>query len=58
MSMLEKLIGIPLDKVSDEELEELVMKGRLAREQAAPAKATRKASPKKAEPEIDFDEFE
>lgn len=33
MSYLEELIGKPLDQVSDEELEECIIKGRLAREE-------------------------
>lgn len=47
MGTLQDLIDIPLDEVSDEELEELIAKGRLAREYR-PEPKTRKASAKKA----------
>lgn len=43
MSLLEELIDIPLDQISDEELEEAVMKGRVAREYKEPPKARKTA---------------
>jgi hypothetical protein len=49
MSSLEDLIGRPLDQISDEELEEIVKKGRLAREEESPKKKAAKA---KKEPGI------
>jgi hypothetical protein len=62
MSLLEELIGQPLDKIDDSELDELIMKGRLAREQRAPnkEKAVKKVSTAAASKmsEIDFDAFE
>jgi len=59
MSKLEDLIGRPLDQVSDEELEELVIRGRLAREQQAPAKEKKASKPKKESKliEVDLDDF-
>jgi len=59
MSILEDLIGQPLHEVSDEELEELVMKGRLAREQQTPAKEKKASKPKKESKliEVDLDDF-
>ncbi len=61
MSLLEELINRPLDQISDEELDEIIMKGRLAAEQP---KTTAKGRTKK-EPttpaiiaDIDLDAFD
>jgi hypothetical protein len=62
---LEQLIGKPLHEVSDEELEEIVMKGRMAREREATAagkERVKKGGKKKAAVaeviEFDLDDFE
>jgi len=41
MSYLENLVGRPLHEVSEEELEEIIMKGRIAREEEAGARFTK-----------------
>ena len=47
MAYLEDLVGKPLHEISDEELDTLVMKGRLAREEEAEEKG-KKARKKSA----------
>lgn len=60
---LEDLIGRPLHEVGDQELEELIMKGRLAREEESTgykAKKKKEATPKTKKetiPEFDLDEL-
>jgi hypothetical protein len=63
MSTLEQLIGRPLHEISDDELEEIVLKGRLAREGEATAGRARRAGggAKKKEveiPDFDLNDFE
>lgn len=63
MSILEQLIGIPLDQVSDDELDDLVMKGRVAREEESEGRKAKKTTGGKTpakpkfEMEVDLDEF-
>jgi len=49
MSTLENLIGKPLSECSDQELEEIVMKGRLAREDEMIGARTKRAIKVKAD---------
>jgi len=58
MSLLEDLPEIRLDEVDDATLEEIVMKGRIAREQTSPQKE--KKAPKEKKPsidQVDLDDF-
>jgi hypothetical protein len=59
MADLQDLIDIPLDEISDEELERLVMHGRLVREESTSPKAkAAKKSVTATNLNIDYDEFE
>jgi len=65
MSTLESLIGRPLHEIGDDELEEIIMRGRLAREEessgARKSKATKSAGTSKKKssvPDVDLDDFE
>ena len=55
MADLQDLIDVPLDEVSDEELEDLIMKGRLAREYKSEPKERKKKEPAVTKT---YDEFE
>lgn len=63
MSYLKDLVGQPLHEVSDEELEEIIMKGRIAREEESSSYSAKKkagktktpATPKIPEVSIDLD---
>ena len=59
MADLSDLVDIPLDEISDEELERLVIHGRLARDESAvpKARAAKKAAAV-SNLNIDYDEFE
>lgn len=59
MSLFEELIGQPLDQISDEELDQIVMTGRLGREQPTETKAKKAgSSAKKKQMELDLSEFD
>ena len=63
MASLEDLIGVPLDKIGDEELEQLIIHGRLAREASSAPKEKKervaKASTAKCTmTDEELDEFE
>jgi hypothetical protein len=61
MSLLEELIGASLDEMSDEELEQAIIEGRLGREQTDEPKV-KKAGKKKAPAverlDIDMSDFD
>lgn len=56
MSDLQDLIGIPLDKISDEELEAIMIHGRLAREESNVPKV--KAAKKEATSKVSQEELD
>jgi hypothetical protein len=59
MSLLEELIGQPLDQIPDDELDEIIMTGRIAREATeAPKKARKTSAQKVSETLFDADDFE
>lgn len=62
MGDLSDLVGRPLDQISDEELEEIVMKGRLAREDeaagAAKGRSRKAAAPKEDKYTVNLDDYD
>ena len=58
MSLLEELIGGSLDEISDEELEQAIIEGRLGREQSeAPKEKKARKTKSPVQDDIDMSDF-
>ena len=58
MSLLEELIGGSLDEISDEELEQAIIEGRLGREHTEVPKEKKAGKKKAASIDIDMSDFD